>query len=462
MDEFVTQILEIIKSDLSIAKKREALEDYHEFDIAEVIPFLSDEEKDLLFKILDKDDFLSDVISYVEDAEDIIEELDVEDAADILEEMDADDAVDILEDLDEDVRQDVLSLMEEEAREDAQLILSYEEDTIGRLMTTNFIVVHKDDTIPQAMNKLIEQSGDNDNISTIFVVDDQDKYYAAIDLKDLIRARRNSKLDDICVLNYPSIPAIAKSSEVYQDVIDYEENIIPVLDDEERLIGVITSNDLVEVIGEEMSEDYEKFAGIGGNVDLDSNVFVSLKKRAPWLILLLFLSFIVSMLISSFGEVISVLTTMVFFQSAVLAMAGNSGTQSLAVTIRVLTEEDVDAKLIRRLLFKEFKVGLLNGTLLGIIAFVASFLYLILFKVSLSTTTDFSYINSIYGAGIIGCALLISMTVSSLVGSLIPIILHSIKIDPAVASGPLITTINDLLAVSIYYGLSYFMLIQLI
>ena len=125
MDEFVTQILEIIKSDLSIAKKREALEDYHEFDIAGVIPFLSDEEKDLLFKILDKDDFLSDVISYVEDAEDIIEELDVEDAADILEEMDADDAVDILEDLDEDVRQDVLSLMEEEAREDVSLILSY-------------------------------------------------------------------------------------------------------------------------------------------------------------------------------------------------------------------------------------------------------------------------------------------------------------------------------------------------
>lgn len=461
VEEFVEQILSILRSDQSLQKKKEALQDYHENDIAEVIPFLNEEEKEKLFQILGKEN-LSDVISYVEDADELIEHLDQEKAADILEEMDADDAVDILENLDEEDRASVLSKMEEEAREDAELILSYEEDTIGRLMTTNFIVVQKSDSIQQAMKKLVKQSGENDNISTIFVVDDQDKYYAAIDLKDLIRARKGVSLEDICMQNYPSLEATAKSSDVYQDIIDYGEDIIPVLDGEEHLIGAITAHDLVEVVGDEMQEDYQKFAAINGNVDLDSNVWVSLKKRAPWLILLLFLGFIVSMLISSFGTVISSLTTMVFFQSVVLDMAGNAGTQSLAVTIRILSDEDVDRKLIRRLVFKEFRVGFLNGFILGVIAFLSSFLYLVLFKMPLTVGGQFSYLHSLYASGIIAIALLCAMTISSLVGTLVPILFHSLHIDPAVASGPLITTLNDLLAVSVYYGLSLVLLSELI
>ena len=153
---------------------------------------------------------------------------------------------------------------------------------------------------------------------------------------------------------------------------------------------------------------------------------------------------------------------MVFFQSVVLDMAGNAGTQSLAVTIRVLSDEDVDKKLIRRLFLKEIKVGFTNGLILGLIAFVSSFLYLIIFKMPLSNGGSFSYLNSLYGAGIIGFALLVSMTLSSSIGTLIPMLFHSIHVDPAVASGPLITTLNDLVAVTVYYGLSYILLMQLI
>ena len=461
MEQFVEEILAIIKSKKTLKEKRKLLQKYHENDIAEVIPHLSEKEKNDLFKILNDED-LSEVISYADDADKVIDGLNNDEVADILEDMDSDDAVDILEDMDDKDRNDVLSKMEDEAREDATMILSYPEDSIGRLMTTNYIVINKDDTITSAMKKLIKQSGDNDNITTIFVVDDNEKYYGAVDLKDLIRARKETLLEDITVTNYPCVNANSKSSEVYQDVIDYGEDIIPVVDDNDILIGALTAHDLVEVIDNEKNEDYQKFAAINGNVDLDSSVFTSIKKRAPWLILLLFLGFVVSILLSSFSNVISALTTMVFFQSVVLDMAGNAGTQSLAVTIRVLSDEDVDKKLIRRLFLKEIKVGFTNGLILGLIAFVSSFLYLIIFKMPLSNGGTFSYLNSLYGAGIIGFALLVSMTLSSSIGTLIPMFFHSIHVDPAVASGPLITTLNDLVAVTVYYGLSYILLMQLI
>lgn len=466
MDEFVQEILAILKSSQSIEEKKKALEDYHENDIAKVVHFLNDSEREELFKILDQED-LSEVISYVEDADEIIENLDSEKAADILEDMDADDAVDILETLDEDDQAQVLAKMDEEAREDAQLILSYNEDQVGRLMTTNFIVINKDDNVTIAMKKLIEQSGDNDNITTIFVVDENNNYYAALDLKDLIKARKNDNLADLFVVNYPSVKASAEITEVYQDIIDYGENIIPVLDDNEVLIGALTSHDLVEVVDSEKNEDYEKFAAINGNVDLHSSVFISIKKRLPWLILLLFLGFIVSILIGSFSNVISTVTTLVFFQSVVLDMAGNAGTQSLAVTIRILSDENVNRRLIGRLIFKEFRVGLLNGLVLGAIGFISSFLYLLIFKQPLSSDVNsvygvFSINSSLIAAGIISFSIMIAMTLSSLVGTCIPIFFHSIKIDPAAASGPLITTFNDLIAVSVYYGLSILLIVRLI
>lgn len=461
MEEFVSEILEIVKSNQSIKKKREALSKYHENDIAEVIPFLSEEERVLLFKILDDED-LGEVISYAEDIEKIIENLDNEEVADILQEMDSDDAVDILEEMDSDDRLEVLAKMDSESREDAVKILSYPEDTIGRLMTTNYIVVSQNDSITVAMKKLVKQSGDNDNVSTIFVVDDSGKYYGAIDLKDLIRARKDSSLESICMSNYPSVNANSIVSEVYQDLIDYGEDIIPVVDVEDDLIGAITAHDLVEVIDNEKNDDYEKIAAINGSVDLSSSVFVSIKKRIPWLILLLFFGFAVSILISGFGEVISILTTMVFFQSVVLDMAGNSGTQSLAVTIRILTDEVVDKKLVRKLIFKELRVGFCIGLTLGTIAMVSSFLYLIIFKMPINAGGIFSYINSLYASMIIGFSILTAMTLSSAIGTLIPLFFHSIHIDPAVASGPLITTINDLIAVSVYYGLSCLLLMQLV
>jgi magnesium transporter len=235
---------------------------------------------------------------------------------------------------------------------------------------------------------------------------------------------------------------------------DYSEDSIPVLDNNNCLIGVITSQSLIEVVDEEMGEDYARLAGLTAEEDLTEPLKESMKKRLPWLMILLALGMVVSTVVGSFEKVVSQLTIIMAFQSLILDMAGNVGTQSLAVTIRVLMDETLSGKQKCALVFKEMRIGLCNGSVLGILSFLLIGLYIFFFK---GRTLLFSYAVS----GCIGIALLTAMLVSSAVGTLVPLFFKKIKVDPAVASGPLITTINDLVAVVVYYGLSWLLLLQI-
>lgn len=451
MDNFNEELLELLRSNKTNDEIKETLLNYHESDIADIIPLLSEEERLKLFRILGKEE-LSKILPYTDNIDDIFENISDEKIADIVELMDSDDAVDTLQELDEEDREHILALMEEEAREDARLILSYEEDEIGSKMTTNFIIIDKSDTIKQAMRKLIAQAQENDNITTIFVVDENKKFFGAVDLKDLICASKDDVLSDFITENYPHVYAKNKIEDCINDIKEYAESTIPVLDEKDELIGVITANDIVEVVDEELTEDYHKFAAVTSSNDLEEGVIKSMTKRIPWLFLLLFLGIFVSMVISNFDVVIATLPVMVFFQSLVLDMAGNSGTQSLAVTIRALTSDDVSGKEKAKLVFREVRVGLLNGFTIGLISFGVCLGYLMLTKTAIKETFVFN--DVLLASSIVGVSLLLAMTLSSLVGTLIPMFFKKIGIDPAVASGPLITTINDVVAVVCYYGLT--------
>lgn len=235
---------------------------------------------------------------------------------------------------------------------------------------------------------------------------------------------------------------------------DYEEDSIPVLTQDKKIAGILTSSDIVELVDDEMGDDYAKLAGLTEEEDLNEPTIVSMKKRLPWLIALLFLGMAVSSVVGMFESIVSVLPIVICFQSLVLDMAGNVGTQSLAVTIRVLMDENLSGKKKIALLFKEMKIGFLNGASLAIMALVFLGVYIHLFK-------HYAWISSFLISGCVGISLTVAMVISSLVGTIIPMFFHKINIDPAVASGPLITTINDLVAVITYYGLSGLVLIQL-
>ena len=449
------ELVEIIRSSASDEEIREELEGYHDNDIAGVLEELTPEERERLYRILGVE-AVSEVFAYLEeDVEKFINEVDEEQAADILESMDADDAVAVLDELEEDKSTAIKELMDEEALEDIDLIESYEDDEIGSRMTTNFIVIKKDFTVRQAMKALIEQAAENDNILTIYVVNDDETFYGAIDLKELIIARDYVELETLIVTSYPYVYAKESISECIEELKDYSEDSIPVLDNDNHILGVITSWDIVEAVDDEMSEDYAMLAGLTEEEEMQEPLKDSVRKRLPWLIVLLFLGLGVSTVIGLFEPVVAQLTIVVSFQSTILGMAGNVGTQSLAVTIRVLMDEGLTWKQELKLVWKEIKVGFTNGLILGLMSFVLIGLFIYFFK---GKSFMFSYAIS----GCIGASLLLAMVISSFMGTMIPITLKKMKIDPAVASGPLISTINDLVAVVSYYGLTWLLLIQVL
>lgn len=453
--DYDDELIKIIKGNLSDEEIRDRLESYHENDISAVLDRLTKTERLRLYKILGVEK-VSEIFSYLEeDVVKYIDELAPEKAADIIESMDADDAVDVLDELEEDKIGEIKELMDEESRQDIELILSYDEDSIGSRMTTNFIVIKKDYTIRQAMKSLVEQAADNDNISTIYVVTDDNTFYGAIDLKDLIIARDYIDLNELVVTSYPYVYADEKTEDCIEELKEYSEDSIPVLDVDKKLIGIITAQDIVEAVDEEMGDDYAKLAGLTAEEDLNEPFIESVKKRLPWLVLLLFLGLLVSSVVGLFEAVVSQITLVVCFQSLILDMAGNVGTQSLAVTIRVLMDENLSGKQQRGLVFKEMRVGFINGAILGSLSFVLVGAYILIAK---SSSPTFSFAVS----GCIGLAIIIAMVVSSFVGTAIPIFFKKIKVDPAVASGPLITTVNDLVAVVAYYGIVWVLLINVL
>ena len=448
------EILSVIRSNASPGILRNKLEDYHENDLADIFPELTLAERRKICRILDTN-MLSDIFEHIDQkqAAEYLDEMDIKKAASILSAMETDSVVDVLKMTPKEKRALLTELLDDDAKKDIAVIAAFDEDEIGSWMTTNCIVIRENLTVKQAMSSLVEQAAKNDNISTIFMVTEDQTFYGAMDLKDLIIARKHDVLDDIIVRSYPSVTDHEKIDDCMEKIMDYSEDSIPVLSQDGHMLGVITSEDIVEIVDNEMGEDYAKLAGLTAEEDLKETTAQSMKKRLPWLIILLFLGMIVSSVVGVFEHVVAVLPIVICFQSLVLDMAGNVGTQSLAVTIRVLMDETLTGKQKLFLLVKEMKIGLLNGGILGIMALALLGIYIHLFK-------GYTWIGAFGISGCVGISLLVAMVISSLVGTVIPMFFHKIKIDPAVASGPLITTVNDLVAVVTYYGLAFLLLIM--
>ena len=450
---FTDEVVRLARSGTSGAQLAQQLDDYHEKDIAAALEQLDQQHRLLVYHALGAER-LSEVFAYLNDAGKYLRELPVKSAASILQEMDADDAVDALETVPPETRKALLEQMDSEAKADVRLICSYDEDEIGSQMTTNFILIDRQLTVKQAMRALIAQAEENDNISTIYVSGENGVFCGAIDLKDLIIAREGTSLETLISTSYPYVGAHERIEDCIERLKEYAEDSIPVLNEKKRLIGIITAQDIVEVVDDEMGDDYAKLGGLTAEEDLNESLLVSVKKRLPWLIILLFLGMVVSTVVGLFEGVVAQIALLVCFQSLILDMAGNVGTQSLAVTIRVLMDESLTARQKLELVWKEMRIGLCNGGLLGVLALLFIGLYVWLFK---GKTIHYAFCLS----ACVGVSLLLSMVISSFVGTAIPMFFKKIKVDPAVASGPLITTVNDLVAVVTYYSLSWLMLVEI-
>ena len=453
--DYKSEILSLITGDLQDTELREALEEYHDNDIASAVEELEPSSADKLFRALGAE-AMSEVVTFLDDAGEYLSALESDDAADIIEQMDADDALEALEDLDEDKRSEVLELIEdEEVREDIALIDSYDDDEFGSMMSTNFISVSREQTVKSAMRSLIDQAAENDNIHTLFVVDNDGVFCGAVGLKELIVARGGDDFGELICSTFPFVLDKDIISENIERLRSYSEELIPVLQENSgKLLGVITSADIIEMIDDELGEDYAKLAALGSEEGHDESLFASIKKRVPWLITLLFLGLAVSAVVGLFGKVVDELPMIVAFQSLILGMAGNVGTQSLAVTVRGLGADELSIKQQFSIIGKETKIALLNGFVMGAVAFIIVSIYLLVFA-----SYQLSFVLSC--ACCVGAAMCFSMMLSGFTGAAIPMCLYRFGFDPAVASGPLITTFNDLSAVVSYYTLAWLLLLNL-
>lgn len=334
MTKYVEELIEIIRAGLSREELVDWLFDYHDNDIADALELLTPEERKRLYSALGAER-VAEIFAYLDDGDVYLKELSLKQQAKVISEMDSDDAVDILEEVDDDTKCKILGMLDKEASEDVQLLLSYDEDEIGSYMTTNFILIHNDLTVREAMRELVKQAGENDNISTIYVVDRAEQYYGAIEPQDLIIAREHTELEDLISRSYPYVVDHEKISECIEKIKDYAEE------------------------------------------DLNETTRESIRKRLPWLVILT----------------------------------------------------------VMALLFLGAYIHLFKGFSLG---------------------------YSMMISACVGVSLVGAMVVSGLVGTLTPIFFKKVGVDPAVASGPLITTINDLVTIVVYYGLVAVVLIDII
>ena len=442
MRDFIVEIINLIENETDNEKLIDDLSQYHASDIAEAFAELSDNDLLRLYDIL-PGELLADIITYIEEKEHYLDLMENEDVAEILDNMESNDAIEVLEELDIEDINEINTLVEPETLEDINLINSYDDDVIGSLMSTDFITVKTSYSIKEAMKVVIKEANDVENINIIYVVDDLNKYIGVISLRDLIRARSNDDLIDITKTGYPTLRDTDNLDDIDNDILDYELESYGVLDDDGVLIGIINDETLIDLLEEEYKEDYAMLAGMGEIEDSTEPIYKSVLKRLPWLTFLLVIGLLVSLLTSSFEKVIQDLFTVVFFQSLILGMAGNTGTQSLAVTISKINDEE---KKISKVIFKELLTGFINGLIISLISFglVLGFLMLRGNEWNISFKTGLA----------VSISLVISMTIAAFLGSFVPFVLSKLKVDPAVASGPFITTINDIVAIVIYYSLA--------
>ncbi len=391
--------------------------------------YLSPEEMADLFESLDIDE---------EDYQDILAEMNPSYAAEMLSNMYADDAVDVLNELDKDQVVSYLTIMDDESAKEIKELLHYEEYTAGSIMTTEFVAISQNQTVRSAMYILKSEAPNAETIYYIYVVDDDKKLVGVISLRDLIISHDDVMISEIMSERVMSVGVSEDQETIARQMKDYDFLALPVVDFQHHLLGIITIDDIMDVMEEEASDDYSKLAGIADLDSIDPNPFNAAKKRLPWLVALSFLGMFTASLIGRFEATLDKVAILAVFIPLIAGMAGNSGTQALAVAVRGIATGDLEKENKMTLIIREAGTGLITGTSCGIVVSILVYVWKGEFFLGL----------------LVGVSVLISLFVATLAGTLVPLLMHKLKVDPAVASGPFITTINDIISILIYFGLA--------
>ena len=447
--ELSKEIIQEISNLISIKKNKEIkklVDGIHYADLAEIINELESIERIYLIKIIDSDK-TSDVLTEVDEdvREEILKTLSEKEIAGEIKELDSDDAVDILSELSDEKQEKVISLIKDESiTENIRELLNYDEDSAGGLMAKELISVNENWSVLKCLREIRKQAKDIKRVHSIYVLNKKKILIGRLSLKDLITSPSKSKIQEIYIPKVDYVHVNDSADEVAKLMSKYDLEAIPVVGDNNELLGRITIDDIVDFIKDEAEEDYLLAAGISNDVEADDSIFELTKARLPWLILGLFGGLGSVFILESFENIMASkeLRALFFYTPLIAAMAGNVGVQSSAIVVQGLANDVIKGSLISRLI-KEVSLTILNGLILSII--------IIVFGLIINQSLEMSITISV--------SMIFVIIVAALIGTSVPIILDKFGIDPAIATGPFITTGNDVIGILLFFYIAKLILV---
>jgi len=443
------QILLLIIKCLKEMKKNkfhEIIDELHPYDMAKLYKEMPEKHRRKFLFFLSPEQ-IADLIQELDhDMQlDVLHKLGIDRSSKVMNEMDSDDLADLLNELSADKIKEFMDRLKDEKSKNVQQLMEYPPDTAGGIMTDRYVRIRTYYTVKDAIEKLKTFADIAENIYYLYVIDENRKLVGVVSYRDLLLANLDDKIEDIMFNRVISVPVDMDQEEVARIIAKYDFIAVPVVDKENRIVGIITVDDIIDVVIQEANEDIEKFSASGGAIDFNTPALKAAFKRLPWLILLLFIGLISGSIISVFENTLQTIVALAFFMPLIAGMTGNTGTQSLAMVVRGLIAYKLDMKSTVRLIWREFKVGIIIGTCCALLIFTAAYIWK----------------GDMILSFVVGASLFLTLIIGTMAGTIIPIILYKLKIDPAIASGPLITTLNDIFSLVIYFGLATAMLSHL-
>ncbi|WP_096198911.1 magnesium transporter [Bacillus sp. FJAT-45350] len=424
-------------------KKAEFRNDFlalHPTDQVEIFKEFSAKKRKLVYQYLELEEVAVVFVGLETDEQkQVITELEDNYIIQLLQELSADDVTDFLGEIPDHISEYFLARMDKQEADTIKSLLSYEEDSAGAMMTTEYVKANVSETVSEVMSRLHVEGEEAETIYYIYVVDERNKLLGVVSLRDLITSTPQMKVSELMKEQLISVYPEIDQEEVAKVIKDYDLIAVPVMAMDGTLVGIVTVDDVMDIVEEEVTEDIEDFAAARGTIDLEISAPLAAKRRLPWLLVLLFLGFGTAALIGSFEQTLAEIALLAIFIPLIADMGGNTGTQSLVVVIRGIATGKLDRSMLYQLLKRELLTGLIMGSICGILVMLVALAF------------DFG--NIILGV-VVGISIFCTIVFSTIIGTVIPWIIHRLKIDPAVASGPFITTINDITGLLIYFSIA--------
>ncbi|WHY67324.1 magnesium transporter [Neobacillus sp. SuZ13] len=437
-DELSLYIIKTLKENRK-TEFENILDELQPYDVAKIYEDLPEKHKGRFLLFL-KFDVLADLMEELEKEEQLglLNILGIEKSSKVLDLMDNDDLASLLHELSPEKKDSLLSGMKTEESNAVQDIMKYPPETAGRIMTNRFVWIRSSFTVREAVDKFKVFAEFAESINYLYVIDEDRKLVGVVSYRDLLLAELDEKIRTIMYERIISVTVTTDQEVVARIVERYDFIAIPVVDENNVLVGIVTVDDIIDVVIKEANEDIEKLSATGKSIDFETKTLVAAARRLPWLILLLFIGVVSGRIISSFEDTLQQVVALAFFMPMIAGMTGNTGTQSLAVVVRGLISYDIDKGVIARLIARELGVGITIGITCSILIAVIAYIWQ----------------GSFILGAVVGSSLFFTLIIGTLAGTIIPLILFRLKIDPAVASGPLITTLNDIFSLLTYFGIA--------